>query len=162
MSNAWLITNQQCPSLITLRFFDHVPGTVGEDAIRPLSGVHVYMSQQLLSGHGLRIHCVLLHLPNKKKVNWQGTQGRISLILKMSLFRFFYMLNNTGTQTVHNVILEDLYYITFSSYSIKFKRGGSPCTHHFSCLAESRPEHPPQCGLACSAWPDNNYAHTLS
>lgn len=48
--------------LLTLWFSDHIPGTMCEDAISPFSGVHVYMSQQLLSGHGLRIHCVLLYL----------------------------------------------------------------------------------------------------
>lgn len=55
-----------CPSL-TLWLSDHAPGTVCEDAIRPLPGVHVYMSQQLLSWHGLRVHCVLLHLQKKRR-----------------------------------------------------------------------------------------------
>lgn len=47
---------------LTLWFSDNTPGTVCEDAISPFSGVHVYMTQQLLSGHSFRIHCVLLHL----------------------------------------------------------------------------------------------------
>lgn len=164
MSNVWLITNQQSGVPLLLPW-DSLTTFLALWVRTPSDHSLVSMSicpNNCCLGMALGFIVYCFTYQTKKKVNRQGTQGRISLILKMSLFIIFNMLNNTGTQTVHNVILEYLYYITFSSYSIKFKRGGSPSTHHFSCLAESRPEHPPQCGLACSAWPDNNYAHTLS
>lgn len=51
-----------CVRLLTLWLSDHVPGTVCEDAVGPLPGVHVDVSQELLSGHRFGIHGVLLDL----------------------------------------------------------------------------------------------------
>lgn len=69
--NIWLSNTTSCSlitkkliqkSCLTLWLSNNMPRTIRQNTIRPFSGVHVYTSQKLLSGHSLGIHCVLLHL----------------------------------------------------------------------------------------------------
>lgn len=61
-----LPSNYDKTVFFTLWLPDHFPGTICEDTIRPLSGVHVYLSQQLLSWHGLGIHYELSDLEKQQ------------------------------------------------------------------------------------------------